>query len=221
MRRREFIMLVGGAAAAWPVTAQPQALPVIGVLDSGSADKNEQYLAPFWQGLSEAGYVEGQNVAVEYRWADGAYDRLPGLAAELVRRQVSLIAVPSSTPAALAAKAATSTIPIVFGVGDDPVKLGLVASLARPNGNATGMNFSSESWWQRDLSFSVNWCPEQLGLRYWLTPVIAPARKRSSEMRKRQHPRWECKYTFFMLAPFERLMQRLQLWCAIAQTPCL
>jgi ABC-type uncharacterized transport system substrate-binding protein len=141
IRRRDFSVAAASIAVAWPCVAHSQGMPVIGVLDSGSADKNEQYLGPFWQGLSEGGFVEGQNVAAEYRWADGNYDRLPELAADLVRRRLSLIAVPSSTPAALAAKAATSTIPIVFGVGDDPVKLGLVASLSRPDGNATGVNF--------------------------------------------------------------------------------
>jgi len=144
MRRRDFIVVaLGSAVASWPreVRAQQQALPVVGFVNGRSADSSTQYLAAYRQGLKEAGYVEGQNVMVEYHWLEGQYGSLRGLMAELVRRQVAVIATPGSHPAALAAKAATGTIPIVFGVGEDPVRLGLVASLARPGGNATGINF--------------------------------------------------------------------------------
>jgi putative ABC transport system substrate-binding protein len=183
MKRREFIGLISGVAATWPlvVRAQQPAVPVIGYLSSASSQGHASYLAGFHDGLREGGFIEGQNVTIEYRWANGQYQRLPDLAADLVRRHVALIAA-GSTPAALAAKAATTTIPIVFEMAGDPVRIGLVAGLDRPGGNVTGV-----------ANMNIQMTPKRLQLLHEAVPsakvmalLVNPANSTVAETQSRE-----------------------------------
>jgi putative tryptophan/tyrosine transport system substrate-binding protein len=177
MRRREFITILGGAAATWPLAAraQQQAMPVIGLLDTRNPDAMGGRLRAFRHGLKDSGLVEGENVAILYRWAEGQYGRLPELAAELVRQQVAVVIATGGFPSPLAAKAATTTIPIVFAVGEDPVRLGLVASLARPGGNLTGVNFFNYELTAKRLELLRELVPAATRVAVLVNPANAEA----------------------------------------------
>jgi putative ABC transport system substrate-binding protein len=177
MRRREFITIIGGAAVGWPIGAQAQqpAMPVVAFINGRSADTSATLRAAFRKGLNENGYVEDKSVTVEYHYLEGQYDRLPALMVDLVSRRVAVIATPGSSNAALAAKAATATIPIIFGIPSDPVQLGLVASLARPGGNATGINYFANEVTAKRLRLLHDLLPKAVRIAVLVNPANGSA----------------------------------------------
>jgi ABC-type uncharacterized transport system substrate-binding protein len=205
MRRREFITLLGSAGVAWPFTARAQqpAVPIVGFVEGRSAEATVRQAAAFRKALSETGYVEGQNVMFEYHWLDGQYDRLPALMADLVRRRVAMIVAFSNAPA-LAAKAATTTIPIVFGVGQDPVKMGLVASLARPGGNATGINFFNQEAVAKRLGLLHDLVPKAVRIAVLVNPANARLPSPHYESYRKRHAPSDCKLRSSRPAPAAR-----------------
>jgi ABC-type uncharacterized transport system substrate-binding protein len=186
LKRREFITLLGGAAAAWPLAAgaQQRAMPVIGYLSARSPDDTAHLVAAFRRGLGEEGYVEGQNVTIEYQWALGQYDRLAAMAAELVRRPVTVLTTTGGEPSALAAKAATSTIPIVFTVGGDPVKQGLVAGYNRPGGNATGVSLLTNPAEAKRLGLLHELVPQATPVGFLVNPTFPGSGSQISDVQE-------------------------------------
>jgi putative tryptophan/tyrosine transport system substrate-binding protein len=184
IRRRQFLGLLGGAAAAWPVVgrAQHQMIPVVGFLSTRGSDDGAHLFAGFRRGLAEYGYVEGQNVTVEYRWAHGQYDRLPGLAAELARRPVTIFVTAGGERAALAARGATTTVPVVFVVGSDPVRLGLVASYNRPGGRITGVHIMSETLEAKRLGLLHELIPQATTIGVLVNPDLSTAANQLSDI---------------------------------------
>ena len=220
--RRKFIFALGGAAAMWPLAARAQqaSLPLVGFVHAGSADTAARYLAAFRRSLNDLGYAEGRNVTIEFHWLEGHYDRLPALMDDLVRRQVTVIAAAGSTQVALAAKAATATIPIVFAVSEDPVQLGLVASLARPGSNATGINFFQTEVTAKRLRLLHDLVPKAVRIAVLVDPANTSTTETTLQDVRGRLPPSDCKFRCSTPRRSARLMAPSPLLRANGPTLC-